>query len=330
MLTDLGFAPAIRTLGPAEIRATRIHAFGSGPLRIPLPGLAWGIGRDVLDEALHREARLAGAEIATGTTVASIRRESDGYALDIVRGGCAHTVQARAVVGAWGGGGRAPGMIGAKRTSKPAISPYLGVKMHYAGIEAADEVELYFFEGGYLGLSPAGNGIMNAAALLDRRAVRAAPTAVPGWLELARARSPALDRRLAGATPVPGTQAAVAPVRLYARPVPWDGIPLVGDACATIPPLCGDGMSMALRAAQLCATSAERYLCGELSLSEWEEDYARAIRGAFSGPLRWGNLLQRAAGRPLLGRIALTAARCMPSLGRRLVRATRLGPQSQA
>lgn len=330
ILADLGFAPAIRTLGPAEIRATRIHAFGSAPLRIPLPGVAWGLSRHALDEALHREVRLAGAEIATGTTIVSMRREADGYALNILRGGCAHTVQARAVVGAWGGGGRMSVLTGAERRNKPASSPYLGVKMHYAGIEAPDEVELYFFEGGYLGLSPAGNGIVNAAALLDRRAIRDAPTAVHEWLALARSRSHALDRRLAGAKPVPGTQAAVAPVRLYAKPIPWDGIPLIGDACATIPPLCGDGMSMALRAAQLCATSAERYLCGELSLSEWEEDYARAIRGEFSGPLRWGNLVQRAAGRPLPARIALTAARFMPALGRRLVRATRLGPPSRA
>ncbi|MFD2333448.1 NAD(P)/FAD-dependent oxidoreductase [Cohnella sp. GCM10020058] len=330
ILSELGFASALRSLEPADIRATRIHAFGSAPLRIPLPGAAWGLSRYDLDEALHREVRLAGAEIATGTTVASMAREADGYTLNLVCGGFVRTVQARAVIGAWGGGGRLSVLTGAKRRNKPASSPYLGVKMHFTGIEARDEVELYFFEGGYLGLSPAGSGIVNAAALLDRRAVRDAPTAVQGWLELAQARSPSLNRRLAGAQPVPGTQAAIAPVRLFARPIPWDGIPLVGDACATIPPLCGDGMSMALRAAQLCARSAERYLGGELSLCEWEEDYARAIRSAFDGPLRWGNLVQRAAGRPLLARTALTAVRCMPALGRKLVRATRLRPISQS
>ncbi|MDI4645983.1 NAD(P)/FAD-dependent oxidoreductase [Cohnella hashimotonis] len=330
ILSELGFASALKSLEPAEIRAARIHAFGSAPLYIRLPGVAWGLSRFALDEALHREARMAGVEVATGTTVSSMRREAEGCSLNILRGGEAITVRARAVIGAWGGGGRLSVLTGAQRRNKPASSPYLGVKMHFTGIEARDEVELYFFDGGYLGLSPASNGIVNAAALLDRRTVRDAPTVVQGWLELARSRSQALDLRLSGALPVSGTHAAIAPVRLYARPVPWDGIPLVGDACATIPPLCGDGMSMALRAAQLCAMSAERYLCGELSLQEWEEAYARAIRSEFSGPLRWGNLLQRAAGRPLLARTALSAARCMPALGRRLVQATRLGPPSRA
>ncbi|MDG0812629.1 NAD(P)/FAD-dependent oxidoreductase [Cohnella rhizosphaerae] len=167
-------------------------------------------------------------------------------------------------------------------------------------------------------MSPAGGGIVNAAALFDRSACREAPTAVQGWLDLARARCPALARRLAGAAPVPGTQAAVAPVRLYAKPTPWDGVPLVGDACAAIPPLCGDGMSMALRAAQLCAASAERYLCGALSLSEWEEAYALAIRGAFSGPLRWGEpasarCRQAASGAYGAGRGALRAAARRPA-----------------
>lgn len=330
MLAELGFAAAIRALGPAEIRAARIHAFGGAPLRMPLPGTGWGLSRHALDATLHREAELAGAAIATGAAVAAMRRDADGYALDLAQGGRSRIVRARAVIGAWGGNGRVPDITGRQRTSKPALSPYLGVKMHFAGMEAAEEVELYFFKGGYLGLSPAGGGIVNAAALFDRSACREAPTAVQGWLDLARARCPALARRLAGAAPVPGTQAAVAPVRLYAKPTPWDGVPLVGDACAAIPPLCGDGMSMALRAAQLCAASAERYLCGALSLSEWEEAYALAIRGAFSGPLRWGNLLQRAAGKPPLARTALAAARFAPRLGGLLVRATRLGSTQRA
>ncbi|WP_254639525.1 NAD(P)/FAD-dependent oxidoreductase [Cohnella sp. GbtcB17] len=331
MLTELGFAPAIQALGPAAIRAARIHAFGGAPLRVPLPGMAWGLSRHALDDTLHRAAGLAGAEIATGAAVAAMRREADGYALHIAQGGFAQTVRARVVIGAWGVNGRAPDITGGEtsgetRRIKPAGSPYLGVKMHFSGIEAADEVELYFFEGGYLGLSPAGGGLVNVAALFDRRACRETPTAVHGWLDLARARCPALARRLDGAAPVPGTQAAVAPVRLYAKPIPWDGVPLVGDACVTIPPLCGDGMSMALRAAQLSAAYAERRLGGELTDAEWEEAYALAVRRAFSGPLRWGNLLQRAAGKPPLARAALGAARFMPSLGSLLVRATRLKP----
>ncbi|CAI6033041.1 NAD(P)/FAD-dependent oxidoreductase [Cohnella sp. JJ-181] len=330
MLSELGVEPAIRALGPADIRAAVIQAYGGASLRVPLPAAAWGISRYALDEALHREALLAGVELATGTSVTTMRRDADGFLLDMTQGGNARTVRARVVVGAWGVNGRIPGWTGERPVKRLAASPFMGVKAHYVGIQAADEVELYFFEGGYLGLSPAGDGVVNAAALLDRSAIREAPADVHGWFGIARARCPALDRRLAGAVPLAGTQAAVAPVRLYAKPVPWDGIPLIGDACATIPPLCGDGMAMALRAAQLCAASTERYLQGELSLSTWEEEYVSSIFREFSGPLRWGNLLQRASGRPLLARLAMTAARSMPALGRQLFLATRLAPTSQS
>jgi len=324
MLSALGLAERIRELQPAVIRASRLEAYGGTAIRVPLPGSAWGLSRYALDAALHDEARRAGAEVATGTGVTAIRRDGyGGYELELKRDGHSSFVSARAAIGAWGGNGRVPGIGGAERT-KAGAAPHMGVKTHYAGIETAEEVELYFFKGGYLGLSPAGDGIVNGAALLDRRSVRTAPASVQGWLDIARARCPALDRRLAGARPVPDSHAAVAPVRLYGRPVAWDGIPLVGDACATIPPLCGDGMSMALRAAQLCAVSADRWLKGELSVPEWEASYTRAIQREFGGPLRWGSLLQRVSSHPAICRLAMGAAARMPALASRLVGATRL------
>lgn len=328
ILAALGLEEPIRELRPAVIRASRLEAHGGASIRVPLPGIAWGLSRYALDSALHDEARRAGAEVATGTAVSAIRRDgADGFTLEIKLDGRSTSVSARAAIGAWGGNGRVPGIDGTARP-KRGVVPHLGVKAHYAGIEPADEVELFFFQGGYLGLSPAGGGIVNAAALLDRRAVPTAPPNVQGWLDIARARSPALDRRLAGARPIPDSHAAVAPVRLYGRPVAWDGIPLVGDACATIPPLCGDGMSMALRAAQLCAVFTDGRLRGELSASEWEASYTRAIRREFSGPLRWGSLLQRASAHPAICRLAMTAAARMPVLASRLVGATRLPGRS--
>ncbi|MDG0812628.1 NAD(P)/FAD-dependent oxidoreductase [Cohnella rhizosphaerae] len=109
------------------------------------PVQAGGLSRHALDATLHREAELAGAAIATGAAVAAMRRDADGYALDLAQGGRSRIVRARAVIGAWGGNGRVPDITGRQRTSKPALSPYLGVKMHFAGMEAAEEVELYFF-----------------------------------------------------------------------------------------------------------------------------------------------------------------------------------------
>ncbi|MNJ58317.1 hypothetical protein D3C77_539460 [compost metagenome] len=145
-------------------------------------------------------------------------------------------------------------------------------------------------------------------------------------LEAAIQRNRRLAERLATAVPVHDTQAAVAPVYLQHKPSPWNGLPRVGDAAATIAPLCGDGMSMALRSAALCAPLADVFLRGSVSLVEWEQRYTQAIRQEFASPLRWGGLLQWLMSKPTVQQLLPSAARFAPLLANDLFRATRLKP----
>jgi flavin-dependent dehydrogenase len=185
-------------------------------------------------------------------------------------------------------------------------------------------VELYFFSGGYAGISPIEGGRVNVAALLTRNAFRHTEKTILGMIDAAARRNPMLYRKLAQAVLVPGTQAAVAPVDLKRKPVAWDMIPHVGDAALMMPPLCGDGMSMALRSAQLCAFLADCYLRGEISLSGWKQQYTQSIQREFKGPLRWGRLLQWLLGVPVLPRLLPGLAHLTPGLAFGLVQATRL------
>lgn len=86
---------------------------------------------------------------------------------------------------------------------------HIGVKSHYSGIEMEPVVELYVFPGGYLGISPIDGGLVNVAALLKQSAIGKTEKTILGMIEAAARRSPKLYRKLAQATPVPGTQSAV-------------------------------------------------------------------------------------------------------------------------
>ena len=124
---------------------------------------------------------------------------------------------------------------------------------------------------------------------------------------------------------------AVAPVDLDRPASPWDGIACVGDTAAMIPPLCGDGMAMALRSAELCAAPAHDYLAGRLPLSGWQLAYQSAWYAEFKSPLRTGRILQKAANRPALFHVMIGLGRFAPSIVTRLVKATRSLPaQPQA
>lgn len=325
-LIALGLEERLRALEPAVIRHARLHFAGGASVGVPLPGIGWGISRYELDGALHDEARLAGAEVADGTAVTAIARLGDGYELAFKRAGVHSALRARTAIGAWGGNG-APANVPDARDLHAAYCPYLGVKTHLTGCrtEEDDRLDMYFFDGGYVGLSSAGNGIVNAAALLDARSFKRRESTVVGWLTAAGGRNARLALRLEGAVPVAGSQAAVSPVRVYGEPLPWNGVPLIGDACVTIPPLCGDGMSMAIRSAQLCAIQADRFLRGEAALEQWETEYSAAVRRQFRGPLRWGRLLQRAADDRRLTKLAAASAALVPGIVGRLAKATRLG-----
>jgi len=329
MLEALGVSAPVQALLPSVIDKTRLIFSDGGVLEIPLPGNALGVSRYALDSALLSAAQHAGVHAASETTVLAVTSHENGYAITARRGNEMCQYEARAVIAAWGANGQSA-LAGrmANDVKRPvrsnAKNGFVGVKSHFRGIKAESSVDLYFFDGGYLGISPIQEGIVNASALMKLSKFPNKPKSVLDWIEAACAQNESLKRRLAHAEPVTGTQAAVAPVDLGRKAQPWGAFPHIGDAALMIPPLCGDGMSMALRSAQLCAPLADRYLQGELSLADWEREYTRTILHQFRGPRQWGRLLQWLIGLPLVPLVLPQAARLAPRLAFGLVQATRL------
>lgn len=321
-LRELGLEDTVNGLSPVRIERVRLSAAGGRPLDVPLPGAALGISRRELDAALLDGARRAGAEVREGIRAAGIRREGGIYAVDTQGDGTAGTVHARVVVGAWGAGARKA--FADPRAARTGASRLLGVKVHFEGIPVIPVTELYAFRGGYLGLSPVPGGRVNAAALLDPRAFSGGESSALAWIAAAARRHPELARRLEGARPVPGTEAAVSPVMLDRRPLAWSGCPLVGDAALRIPPLCGDGMSIALRSGLVCARLADRRLRGDITDDAWRREYERFFRRECAGALRLGRLLQTVLGRPGAARLLLAIGHAAPEWAASVVRRTRL------
>lgn len=309
-------------LGPSYIERARLVLANGAEINIQLPGAALGVSRYSLDTALHRAAQQAGVQQHTATAVTAVSPYGEGFLIETKHDGERDVVRAKAVIAAWGANSRA-GLPG-YRSGSSVRQSHIGVKTHFQGMDMEPVVELYFFPGGYLGLCPIEGGLVNAAALLKRDAYPDAEKTVLGMIAAAALGNPKLNKRLVHAVPVPGTQAAVSPVDLNRKPLAWDMIPQVGDAAMMIPPLCGDGMSMALRSAYLCTPLADSYLRGEISLGGWQYEYTRSINREFKRPLRWGRFLQWLFGVPVVPRLLPVAAQLAPSLAAGLVQATRL------
>ncbi|MFF2886473.1 NAD(P)/FAD-dependent oxidoreductase [Paenibacillus sp. NPDC057967] len=346
-LARLGLLKAVQGLSPSLITRTSLYLENGGVIRLPLPGAALGISRYRLDASFHQEAEAAGARIREGVTVLSAELQDGHYSLTLRSEGQTEVLRARAVIAAWGGAGQASERPDGSRPSRSRksdltsrdrgsgrsaqVSGLVGVKMHYRmadptplSVQVNSAVELYFFQGGYTGINGVEDGKVNIAALLDRDDIPSKHRSVSAMLEEAARRHPSLRERIEALIPLPDTAAAVSPVRISMRPVAWSGIPLIGDAICRIPPLCGDGMSMALRSAELCSDYADRYLRGELSLGDWEREYKEAIMREFSRPLRWGRFAEFLLSSAFLSRALPALARLAPRAARGMIQATRL------
>jgi flavin-dependent dehydrogenase len=191
-------------------------------------------------------------------------------------------------------------------------------------------MELYFFAGGYGGVSPIEAQRFNVCLLVTRDAFFRSGGTVRGMLDMAARLNPALGRRLIGSRPLPETEVAVAPVDTQRQGVPWDTTACIGDAAVMIPPLCGDGQAMALRSAELYAPLLDDMLHGRRSLADVRAAYTAAWHREFDGPVRTGRRLQALLNVPGLSDGLISVGHLIPALATRLVHATRGQPRPLA
>lgn len=321
-LHAVGLQQELAALAPAPIRQARIVAQTGQTVELALPGCAWGLSRYRLDQALATAAEQRGAKLWTGVTVLAYARTADGsYLVQIRDGEKMVAVQTRALIAACGRHSQAG--LPPKARSIARNQQFVGVKCHYAAVTMPPQVELFLFPGGYGGINPVEQGCVNVCLLVTYPAFAQAGKRVDKLLAAAACANPAFGQRLAMGQALPTTAVTVAPVDPYRLAVPWAGIACVGDSAVMIPPLCGDGMAMALRSAELCAPLAHAFLQGSLSLAAWAERYCQCWHAEFDQRLRLGRCLQTIFHVPLLADLAIRASRLLPALGTYLVQATR-------
>lgn len=325
-LANLHILEDVAALDPVPLRDAEIHTLRSARLAMPLPAAAWGISRHALDARLAAAAQRCGAEFRQGTAVTAVEGSPDGYTLRLRAGQSGEEVRARSVIMACGRHA-APALVAREQAvHKRGWRHCVGLKCHYRGVAMEPQVELYLLPGGYVGINPIEGDRANVCLLITYEAFQAAGRSLACILEAAAARHPQFASRLRGATAVPESECAVAPVDTGRHAGPWDaqlGIPYLGDTAAMIPPLAGDGMAMALRSAELCLEPAHAYLVGTMSRHDWGTAYTRAWRAEFEPRLRLGRALQRALAAPYLGDLLAGAGRRLPWAAELMLAGTR-------
>jgi geranylgeranyl reductase family protein len=317
LLEALDAAPALRALEPHPLRGMALWAPDGtafqGEYRAADHGFA--LTRQELDHALLERARAAGVAVREGVRVTDLLYR-DGAVCGVVceNGNGPERLDARLVAGADGRRSVVARKLGLLR-EHPRLRKF-AVRGHWEGMAGLEERgEMHVGGGGYCGIAPLSRSRANVAFVLDAREMRAAGGRLETFYRATLRRWPHVAERLAGARLLAPPR-AVGPLALVARRVSAPGALLVGDSAGFYDPFTGEGVTLALRSAELAAETAGRALrTGACDLSDYDRQRDAATREKFV----LNRLLQRVIAHD---RLACSVARRLarrPDLADRLV-----------
>ena len=263
VLARLGLREAFLQAGSVPARTAAFFLGKSGSPVRPLPTPALCLSRYTTDALLARLFRDAGGELHENERW----READS---------------GEGVVRASG------------RRLEPASTGcprWFGLKVHARNVPLAADLEMHGDPNGYVGFCRLQDGEVNVCGLFCQSAVRPEPS-VPSRELLRGQPGTPLRQRMAEAEIDEGSFCAVAGLSLQPRRAIARSDCSVGDALTMIPPVTGNGMSMALEAAELAIGPLAAYSRGETTWAQAKQATARACDDAFAQRLSWARWLQ--------------------------------------
>jgi len=261
VLERLGLREALGRAGAIEARTA---AFFSGRAQSPVRPMrtpALCLSRFLLDELLAKEFQRLGGELRLH------ERWRDEFGEAVVR---ASGRRPQAVENGW---------------------RWFGVKAHARGVKLGADLEMHASPGGYVGLCRLSGEEVNVCGLFRRRAAARAP-AIDELALLRGNPGSVLNDRLASAEFDAGSICAVAGLSFSPRHAAARAECSIGDALTMIPPVTGNGMSMAFESAGMAIAPLTAYSRGQIPWMQAQQSLARGCDTRFGRRLAWARFLQ--------------------------------------
>ena len=321
-LRKMELGERLQSGGYAQIAQVGVSSVAGHVWRAQLPEMGLGISRLHLDRLLIERCAAIGVEVVQGVKISQVHGDlKSGFFLE----GRGLFCEARTVVGAWG----KQNPLKNASTSRDAPSDWMALKLHLSGAFPRDLVELHAFPGGYAGLCCVEEGRVNLCLLTRTDSFKSSDGDYPRFVGEVLCQNSLLEARLRQLEGDWNCVLAVANLSFGSGGRWAGGMALVGDAAGTIGPLCGDGMAMALRAAEIFSPLVDFHLRGERTDAQFLRDYDTRWRAEFRRRLVAGKLLQTLLVHPFWAGAAIGLLRRFPALGHGAIRATR-GPTGDA
>jgi menaquinone-9 beta-reductase len=277
-LARLGLRGLLDRAGAVSARTAAFYSatMSAAPRLLPSPAIC--LSRFVLDEILAKHFREHGGELLEGR-----RSPAEQIGEGIVRA------------------------TGRRARVEPGGARWFGLKIHARNVPLAAGLEMHLSPRGYVGLCRINDGRVNVCGLFRRRSGEGGET--NNWREwlCGRPGTP-LHQRLASAQFDENSFCAVAGLSLEPQFAAGHREICLGDALTMIPPVTGNGMSMAFESAGLALAPLAAWSRGELPWNQARRNIAVACDAAFARRLAWARWLQRLILTPSLQNPLVTLA----------------------
>ena len=308
-LARLGLHELLEQAGAVRAQTAAFFSATKSTAPRPLPSAAICLSRFTLDAALAEKFRGLDGELQTGTRWPGVGVHAGVHAL-----ACSDRLkpelQLEGIVRA----------TGRRAEAGENDTRWFGLKIHARNVALAAGLEMHVSPRGYVGLCKINGGEVNVCGLFrvpvrtgefgvrsSHSALRVPHSAFPrDWLR-GQPGSP-LRQRLAEAEFDEDSFCAVAGLSLSPQQAASRAEICVGDAITMIPPVTGNGMSMAFESAELAVAPLAAWSRGEISWDEARQKIARDCDAVFARRLAWAKWLQRVLLTPALQNPLVTLA----------------------
>jgi flavin-dependent dehydrogenase len=199
---------------------------------------------------------------------------------------------------------------------------FVAIKYHVRLSIPENRIELHNFRGGYCGVSKIEDDKCCLCYLTESTNLRENGNNILALEKNVLMRNPFLKDYFSRAEFLYPEPLAISQISFGRKTSVDKHLLMAGDAAGTITPLCGNGMSMAMRASFLAAELTNQFLDGRISRNQMEVHYKEQWDKLFLNRIRWGRSIQYFFGHNYMTNRFLTLMKHFPTLSDKLIATT--------
>jgi flavin-dependent dehydrogenase len=314
-LTELGLPLADLSL--PQINELGVSSENGFMLNAPLQMGGFGISRYSLDNYLFELARKKNVTVLDNCKVFDVQTSSENVSKINTSLGLYNSTIVCGTYGKY-----TPTFVKDDIESKPNKLNYIGVKYHIRTDLKSNRIELHNFKDGYCGVSKVDKDAYCLCYLSTSKNLQAYDNDIKKMEENILYKNPFLKKYFTESEFLFDTPLVISNVSFQKKDTYKNSFFLAGDAAGSITPLCGNGMSMAMRASKILTQLLISYFNKSIEKEELIAEYDKTWNENFNTRIKSGYYLQHLFGKKNTTHYTLKALDKLPSLTKKIISLT--------